>query len=64
MCKFLSVTHFLQQHSLHLISDPRSPLADVYKEVYGVSYHGLGGESLDLLDGLWCTLLERDTMEL
>lgn len=31
---------------------------------WGSSYHRLGGESLDLLDGLWCTLLERDTMEL
>jgi hypothetical protein len=29
-----------------------------------VSYHSLGSESLDLLDGLWRTLLEGDTVEL
>ena len=31
---------------------------------YGRSYHGLGGEGLDLLDGLRSPLLEGDTMEL
>lgn len=36
----------------------------IYAHRVWVSYHGLLGESLDLLDGLWCTLLERDTMEL
>ena len=31
---------------------------------YERSYHGLGGEGLDLLDGLRSPLLEGDTMEL
>ena len=30
----------------------------------GLSYHGLGGEGLDLLDGTGSPLLEGDTMEL
>jgi hypothetical protein len=30
----------------------------------GESYHGSGGESLDLLDGLWSSLLEGGTVDL
>lgn len=36
-----------------------------YRDVaVGKSYHGLGGESLDLLDGTGSSLLEGNTMQL
>jgi len=54
-CLFRSIywSSIFQPKYLHPLVDGKSG-----------TYHGLGSESLDLLDGLWCTLLERDTMEL